>query len=358
MSNNTNENTKSTYYDGTKLLSLMDVNGDKPEIYMCTSNRSAGKTTFFGKLCVNKFLKKGEKFGLLYRFDYELDGCADKFFKDIGPLFFPGYMMTSKIRARGKYHELYIDGPGFEEAVCCGYAISLNAADQLKRYSHLLSDVVRLLMDEFQSETNRYCDNEVSKFISIHTSLARGQGKQVRYLPVYMLSNNVSLINPYYTALNISSRLTNAKFFRGEGFVIEQGFVESAAKAQQESAFNRAFTDNPYVQYSSSNVYLNDNYAFIENVKGTPRYLATIKVGGSLYGIREYAELGIIHCSDKADISYPFRIAVSTEDHDINYVMLKRNDMFISNMRYFFERGCFRFKNLKCKEAIMTTLSY
>ena len=34
------------YYDGTKLLSLQDINGNKPEIYMCTSNRSAGKTTF------------------------------------------------------------------------------------------------------------------------------------------------------------------------------------------------------------------------------------------------------------------------------------------------------------------------
>ena len=33
------------FYDGTKLLSLMDTNGNKPEIYMCTTNRSGGKTT-------------------------------------------------------------------------------------------------------------------------------------------------------------------------------------------------------------------------------------------------------------------------------------------------------------------------
>ena len=31
----------SQFYDGTKLLSMMDINGNKPEIYMCTSNRSA-----------------------------------------------------------------------------------------------------------------------------------------------------------------------------------------------------------------------------------------------------------------------------------------------------------------------------
>lgn len=54
------------------------------------------------------------------------------------------------------------------------------------------------MFDEFQSENNDYCPNEVQKFISVHTSVARGQGKQLRYVPVYMLSNPVTLLNPYY----------------------------------------------------------------------------------------------------------------------------------------------------------------
>ena len=76
------------YYDGTKLLSMKDINGNKPEIYISTSNRSAGKTTYFNRFFVNRFLDKDEKFALLYRFNYELDDCADKFFKDISTLFF------------------------------------------------------------------------------------------------------------------------------------------------------------------------------------------------------------------------------------------------------------------------------
>lgn len=80
----------SKYYDGTKLLSLSDLNGEKPEIYISTTNRSGGKTTYFSRWAVNRFLKYGEKFALLYRFNYELDDIADKFFKDIGTLFFNG----------------------------------------------------------------------------------------------------------------------------------------------------------------------------------------------------------------------------------------------------------------------------
>lgn len=341
------------YYDGTKLLSLTDINGNRPEIYMCTTNRTGGKTTYFGRLVVNRFLDKREKFGLLYRYNYELDDCAEKFFKDIGELFFNGYTMTSKKRAKGIYHELYLNGEP------CGYAVSINSADQVKKNSHFFSDVKRLIFDEFQSESNTYCPSEIKKFISVHTSMARGQGEQNRYLPVYMLSNPVSIINPYYVELGISSRLTDeTRFLRGDGFVLEQGFVESAADAQKSSGFNKAFARNSYVAYSSESVYLNDNKAFVDRPQGVGRYMATLKYNGQTYGIREFAEAGVIYCDDRADETFPLKITVTTDDHELNYVMLKRNDLFLFNLRYYFERGCFRFKDLRCKEAVLKSLSY
>lgn len=341
------------YYDGTKLLSLTDINGNRPEIYMCTTNRTGGKTTYFGRLVVNRFLDKREKFGLLYRYNYELDDCAEKFFKDIGELFFNDYTMTSKKRAKGIYHELYLNGEP------CGYAVSINSADQVKKNSHFFSDVKRLIFDEFQSESNTYCPNEIKKFISVHTSMARGQGEQNRYLPVYMLSNPVSIINPYYVELGISSRLTDeTRFLRGDGFVLEQGFVESAAEAQKSSGFNKAFSRNSYVAYSSESVYLNDNKAFVDRPQGVGRYMATLKYNGQTYGIREFAEAGVIYCDDRADETFPLKITVTTDDHELNYVMLKRNDLFLFNLRYYFERGCFRFKDLRCKEAVLKSLSY
>ena len=341
------------YYDGTKLLSLMDINGNKPEIYICTTNRTGGKTTYFSRLCVNRFFDKKEKFALLYRYNYELDECADKFYKDIAGLFFPNTSMKSKRRASGIFHELYINDE------LCGYALSLNSADQIKKYSHLFSDVQRIMFDEFQSESNHYCTDEVRKLISVHTSIARGKGEQVRYVPVYMIGNYVSIINPYYVEMGISNRLTDStKFLRGDGYVLEQGFIESASLAQKSSGFNKAFSNNSYVAYSSENVYLNDNMAFIEKPQGIPKYLATLRYNGTNYAVKEYADLGIIYCDDRADGTFPTRISVTTDDHNINYVMLRNNDLFISNMRFFFERGCFRFKDMRCKEAVLKLLSY
>lgn len=341
------------YYNGTKLLSLSDINGCKPEIYMVTTNRTGGKTTYFGRLCVNRFLENGSKFGLIYRYNYELDDVTDKFYKDIGSLFFKTHTMESKRRASGIFHELFIDGGS------CGYAFSLNSADQIKKYSHLFSDVDRMIFDEFQSETNHYCSDEIKKLLSVHTSVARGQGEQVRYVPVYMLSNPVSIINPYYVQMGVCDRLRDdTKFLRGNGWVLEQGFVESASVEQKKSGFNKAFSSNEYVAYSSEAVYLNDNKSFIEKPDGKGRYICTLKFEGCEYGVREYTENGYVYCDDKPDRTFPTRISVTTDDHDINYVMLKRNDFFLSNLRYLFERGCFRFKDLKCKQAVLSALSY
>lgn len=341
------------YYDGTKLLSMLDINGEKPEIYMCTTNRTGGKTTYFGRLCLNRFLGKGEKFALIYRYNYELDDIVDKFYKDLGSLFFPTHTMTSKRRASGIFHELFLDEKS------CGYALSLNSADQIKKYSHLFSDVMRMIFDEFQSESNHYCNDETKKFISVHTSVARGQGEQVRYVPVYMLSNTVSIINPYYIEMGISARLKdNTKFLRGNGFVLEQGFIESASAGQKSSGFNKAFCNNSYVAYSSECVYLNDNKSFIDKPTGRSKYICTLKYKGSEFGVKEFTENGFIYCDDKPDTTFPMRITVTTADHSVNYVMLKRNDFFLTNLRYLFERGAFRFKDMRCKEAVLSALSY
>lgn len=343
----------SKYYDGTKLLSLTDLDGQKPEIFMVTTNRTGGKTTYFGRLAVRRFLNYGEKFALLYRYNYELDNVSEKFFKDLKTLFFPEMEMTSKRLAHGIFHELYLDDKS------CGYAITLNSADQIKKYSHFFSDVQRILFDEFQSETDHYCDREVTKFQSIHTSIARGQGKQTRYVPVYMMSNPVTLLNPYYSAMKIGARLQdNTKFLRGNGWVLEQGYVESASKAMQESGFARAFAEDDYMKYSTEAVYLNDNYAFVESMQGKCKYVCTLRYMGKEYGIKEFVQKGVVYVDDKPDVTYPYKITVTTEDHQINYLMLQRHDMFIMNMRFLFSKGAFRFKNLECKEATLTALSY
>ena len=167
------------------------------------------------------------------------------------------------------------------------------------------------------------------------------------------------MLNPYYVQLGVCDRLReDTKFLRGSGFVMEQGFVKSASEAQKLSGFNKAFAKNNYTAYSTEGVYLNDNKAFIEKPSGRSLYICTLKYEGIDYAIREYTEAGIMYCDDHADSTFGNKIVVTTDDHEINYVMLKRNDFFLSNLRYLFEKGCFRFKDLRCKDAVLHALAY
>ena len=340
------------FYDGTKLLSLRDLNNETPEIYMCTTNRSAGKTTWFNRYLTKKFLETGDKFMLFYRYKYEISDCADKFFKDIRGLFFPSHYMESKPR-NGVYHELFLSGAP------CGYAVGLNSADQLKKYSHLFSDTKRILFDEFQSENNSYVSEEIKKFISIHTSIARGNGEQSRYVPVYMLSNNVSLLNPYFAELGVSARLQpNTNFLRGNGWVLEQGFNEGASKAQLSSKFMQAFSNNEYIGYLTSKEYLYNDTAFIEKMSGVSRYLCTFRHQGKEYSIREFPNENVLYCDNSIDNTYKLRIAVDVEDMIPSYILRSPSDLFIQSFRRYFATGSFRFKNMECKAALICLLQY
>lgn len=341
------------YYNGAKLLAKKDLRGLTPEIFISTGNRTTGKTTYFNRKLVDDFLNEGKKFGLVYRYENELCEVDEKFFKDIGELFFSSHTFTTKSKSKGMYLELYLDG------IPCGYAIALNSSEKIKKMSHLFTDVDQLYMDEFQSETNHYCSMEINRFISVHMSLARGHGKQVRYLPLYMCSNCISLINPYYAELGITTRLKkDTKFLRGDGFVLEQSYLDSVAQLQMESGFNRAFKNSKYVKYGAENVYLNDDDTFIETLKGKSIYAATLRYNNRDFGVREFRDLGLIYCDDRPDRSHPMRISSTTADHKPNYIMLRSNEFILYNWRYYFQNGCFRFKDLRCKEAVMNTLSF
>ena len=103
---------------------------------------------------------------------------------------------------------------------------------------------------------------------------------------------------------------------------------------------------------------MNDNKSFIEKPNGSGKYIATLRYNGCDYGVREYADIGVVYCDNRADVTFPVRLAVTTEDHQINYIMLRNNLNFVVYLRYLFDRGCFRFKDLRSKEAILHAISY
>lgn len=344
------------YYDGKKLLTTKDLDGETPEIFMVCGNRVGGKTVYWSKKLVSDFIQTGAQFVLLYRFQKDLRHVENAFFDDIQSIdfddgtSFSGYTMTSENIGDGDIKKLYLTkGKGKEQE--CGYAVALNNADNLRRYRALFKKVEAIFLDEFQSETKHYCPDEIIKFMSVHTTISGG-----RYVPVYMCSNAVSMINPYYTAFRFSARLQKGtKFLRGHGVVLEQAYIESAAQKLKQSGFMKAFGDNKYIDYSTENVYLDDNSTFIQKMTGKNDYILTLVSEGKEYSIRKYDD--ILYVDDKVDKTFPQKIAVKSTDHGVDSILLPEAYFAYSMCKKYFGFGQVRFKNILCKQAFFDMIS-
>lgn len=343
------------YYDCNYLLTLKDRNGKLPDIYITDGNRTAGKTVSFKKRLVDTFLKSKtdvNQFYLIYRYKTDMQSLSESFFTDIRRLFYNGHEMTEKKLFDGAVVMLLLDEKP------CGYCLPLSLSAKIKRMSSIFVTVAHGFFDEYQDESNNYLSNEIDKLMSIHTSIARGDGEQSRRVPLYMASNTVSMLNPYYQALGINKMLRrDTKILRGDGWVFERTHNENASKAFSGSAFNRAFASSKYFSHASENVYLNDSDALIERLSGTNEYMLSIRYNNKWYNIRKYNTC--VYVSEGADETFPRRICFNyTDVVDDRAVMINNSNYIILALRDYFHRGLMRFENLQCKNMVFDMLSF
>lgn len=338
------------FYNGNKLLSLKDKNGKDPELYFCCGNRTAGKTFFFKRWMMRRFVNHGERFILFVRFIDDIANAAAGFWADIGPLAFQGHELTQKPLLHGKAGELLFDGRR------CGYIIALNDPERIKRNSALFADAERGFLDEFMSEEGKYVPNELRKFNSIRISIARGgaRGTHARRFPVYLCSNNVTLFNPYFSYLKIADRLQNrTHFLRGDGWVLEQTFNAAAAEALKD---NFETVSEEEIAYAASNEYLLDNNKFVKEIPGDKHCALIIKYNGKTYGVWGMARRDIWYVSRKKGTGPIYTIVTNHEDHDEGTVLLTKSSSFVKNLRECYAQGLIRFDSGASKNAFLSAM--
>lgn len=351
------------YYRLDRLLSKKDINGNTPEIYIVSGNRTAGKTFAIKEFLLNDFLKHGSQFMLQFRKNFDLDACERSFMEDIQNLF-PGYEMTSESERRGAYKVLILTGGKHPHGIECGFATYLNAYETIKKASSRFEKVANRFMDEFQSENGDYIDREISKYMSIHYSIARGFGKQSRYVREFLASNTFSKYNPYYLALGISERIEpGAKFVRGNGWVLEITNNENAMEEMLNSGFSKAFSNSNYIQSAAKNRHILDNESFVskENTKGM-MYWATIvfynEEADSPDKIAVYLGVNKCFCSSKINPECRRIITFNPRTHNEETVLTADNVSLLRYFRDFFDRGCMYFESGKIKKIILDIMRY
>lgn len=339
------------YYSSENLLNMRDLDGNIPSIYMITSNRSAGKTWHFIDKSLSHFKETGRKTIFIYRHVYELSSSVDI----LKPVLqeYPDYgnELTTVSHARGLFYEIFLEGKSF------AFSVALNNIDALKKFSSLFWQVDYCIMDEFQLESGQYLKDEIKKLQSLLITIARGGGSQSRHISCFLLGNNVSMLNPYFIFFDINRRFRpDTKFIRGNGWIAEFNYNESASTAIKANALYRAF-DTDYMKYSADNAKLFQEDAFIEKATGKTKYLFTIKHNSTMWGVRECLSTGKTYISDNADKTNNNVLVFTSGEHSTNTIMLNKHSFIAKKLRESYELGLLRFSSLNAKNVIYDILA-
>lgn len=248
----------SKFFDVKYLLEMKDANGEDPEIFIvCSRVRGPGKTTSVGKMVLIRALDTGDKFVLVCRKKSQVGKYADGCLKGAADLIGGGWNVEEETGIQGLYSNIYLsrmkedeldgDHPPSKqkkekEKVHVGYVVALRGAYEIKNISSLFVDSWCSIQDEFILQDEGYLKDEPVLLQNLHTSLARGGGKSIRYYPHFMMANCIDVLNPYFIAFGLVGKLqSNTRKYRGDGLVYLRYENKEIAKEHAESAFNRAF---------------------------------------------------------------------------------------------------------------------
>lgn len=361
-----------TYTNVADYLDARDLDNKIPSINMIISNRTAGKTVSTFKLCYDDFFKFGRRFVVLYRSKYELKGsgiaikCALENFDECEKIVeikdkplvqgvIRKYILCIRKGDIGDESEIN-EEPEVDEYEI-GYAVCLKDREAVKKYSGVFAKVYNVVMDEFQLESGKYIQDEIGCFKSALNSIARGGKKMSRFIRCILLSNDVSLLNPYFVYYGVHKRLKpGTKKLRGNGWVAHFIFNEDASRALQNAAHNAADKDTKYMRYSSGLGQLYACNSFIDKIPPKSRYLMTIYYKEASYGVREVNGGSLMHVSHKIDSKCRTVMTFEETEVEENRYMITRSSQIWKVLCDYYRRNAMRFDDLESKNMMFDLL--
>ena len=320
-----------------------------PLSYNCLWNyilgmRGGGKTYGALKWCIEQYLKnlkqkKKWQFVYVRRMKSELEKLTisrgGRLFNAVSKEF-----PTHNLKAESNV--LYCDKE------VCGYAIPLSTASVMK--SDSFPDVQVIIFDEFIIDnrgTYHYLKDEVTKFLDLYETIARG-----RDVKVFFLSNAVSIANPYFDYFHLDKPQNDIQRFGKAKQILVQNFVsKELSTMKKQSRFGQIIADTEYSDYAYDNEWLLDNTDFIEKKNQKCRYYVSLRYNGNWIGVWLDTDNWIFYVSEDVDLQNPNKYSVTTDDHKPNIMLLHsaKKLPFMRKLIESYELGAVRYENIKLK---------
>lgn len=320
------------YYDVNKTMSRQRL------FNFVVGPRGNGKTYGAKEYAIKNYLKRGEQFVYLRRYDTEMPAAEMRnFFDDIQDKFpeveFKSYQGLFRINGQ-----------------IAGWYFPLSKATMLK--SIPFPNVKLIIFDEFIIEVGiyRYLPNEVRTFLECYSTISRD-----RDIPVLFLSNAITITNPYFLYFKLTfeegQTLKLTKFISAE--IIQN---EEFSKHMMNTKFGQLIADTDYGQYNIQNKFILDTDTFISDMPPGTAYVCTFVVKNRTVGYYSSPLETLWYISDKIDNTCPRRFALEFSEHNTNSILAQKANFFIKSLTEKYCQGNLRFTTQEVKNLMTDIL--
>ena len=322
----------------------------KPLSYNCLfnfiiGNRGAGKTYGSLKFGIENYMKAAKRdddYNFMYvrRYSTELEKLTKchngRIFRAVEKEF-PEHLLTAESNVLKMDKNII------------GYAVPLSTASILK--SDSFPDVKDIFFDEFIIDnrgTYHYLKDEVTKFLDLYETVARG-----RDVRVWFLSNAVSVTNPYFDYFHLDKPFNGdiQRFGKAKQILVQNVVPKELSDIRKKSRFGQIINGTDYSDYAFDNQWLLDNTDFVELKTRRSHYYVTILYKNKKLGIWYDHLQGIFYVSDDVDMQCPMIFSATTDDHKPNVMLFSgiKREKWLENIRKAYQLGAVRYESLQLK---------
>lgn len=281
--------------------------------------RGVGKTYAFKRRGIKNWIKKGDQFVYVRRYEGEVK-TIQNFFLDIAHEF--------------PDHELKAEGGKFYcDDKVMGYYFILSKSRYIKSTS--FPDVQEIYFDEFIIEEGaiRYIKGEVNAFLELYETIAR-----MREVKVFFLSNALTVNNPYFRYWRIDIKDDRFTFFNDGELLVEKVDGEAYANEKLKTRFGRLIDGTDYGNYAINNTFLLDKDLFVKKRTKIAHNRYTIAHNGTKFGVWYDLNIGEVYVDETVDPSVPV-LSLIQDDHSPDFMFVKKTHPFIKSLAEMYKRG-------------------
>lgn len=305
--------------------------------------RGVGKSYGIKKHVIKRFIKTGEQFIYVRRYETEIKKLLrnNKFFEDICND--PELSMFT-LTCNG--NRLLVNGK------VAGYAIPLSKSSTYK--SDPFPKVSNIIFDEFliNNNTYHYLENEPVQLMEFIETIGR-----LRDIKIFMLGNNTTIVNPYFAYFKINVPYNSEIKTYKDGLILVNYIKnEKYREVKKSTRFGKLVSGTRYGDYAIDNKSLLDNDNFKAKKTANSKYFCTLIVNNNEYGVWLDYSTTFMYINNKVDISCPINLAFNFKDHSEKTILLTSKSVFFKNIYNHYSRGILFFDNDTTKSDITSVI--